>query len=177
MTYKMAESRRALGAAMLAVAVLVASDSRTLRAQTVERSQATASLAGPAWFPHQRHFTELGIACRRCHHDVRAAELKMPHAQYFDDFWIDCRICHKPGKVIPNMPQPCVTCHRASPRNLADETLSAKVVIHKQCWGCHEAKRGAAASKQCAACHRRLTATGGTAPPPAAAPTSKRPRT
>lgn len=175
--YERTGSRMTLGAAMLAVAVLIATDVRTVRAQATARPQTASSLAGPVWFPHERHYIELGIACRRCHHDVRAAALKMPHASYFDDFWIDCRICHKTTKVPSNMPQPCVTCHRVSPRNLADETLSAKVVIHKQCWGCHEAKTGAAASRGCATCHRRLTATGGAVQPPPAASAYRRPRT
>jgi len=129
-----------------------------------------SSLAGPAFFPHERHFTELGIECKRCHHEVRAAALKMPHSEYFDDFWIDCRICHKSTTTPPNMPQACVACHRGSPKNAADETLGAKVVIHKTCWACHDAGKGADASKGCATCHRRLPKGSGTpAPPPATA--------
>ena len=41
----------------------------------------------------------------------------------------------------------------ANPRNIADETLSAKVVVHQQCWKCHPVGTGKEASAVCEKCH------------------------
>jgi hypothetical protein len=121
-------------------------------AQAAPAGQAARTL-GPATFPHQSHLEDLGIACKDCHHETNATALRMPHEGYFDDFWIDCRICHNPTGGAAAGPQACAQCHHGSPASIADETLSAKVVIHKSCWGCHDSGTGEEASKGCSTCH------------------------
>ncbi|MDZ7290239.1 MAG: hypothetical protein ONB44_12885 [candidate division KSB1 bacterium] len=111
------------------------------------------SSAGEVVFPHQQHIKELQINCKVCHHETNAAELKFPHNNYFDDFWIDCKICHHEKGTVKLKAQACSKCHRTLPKDIADETLSAKVVIHKNCWECHPAENGAAASQNCKFCH------------------------
>jgi hypothetical protein len=104
-------------------------------------------------FPHAMHAKDLGIDCASCHHETNAGALSIPHEQYFENLWIDCGACHKPGATAA-APVACTQCHHDSPAGATDETLSAKVVLHKSCWSCHEAGRGAAASRSCKACHR-----------------------
>ena len=137
---------------------------------------------GTVTFPHLEHIEDYETECVECHHEVNASELKMPHEDYFDDFWIDCEICHvpdgaKPGKENPERENPegrnpagrnpegkhaakkvqkCSQCHKRSVDDLADETLSAKVVVHKSCWSCHETGTGSEASEVCAECHEPL---------------------
>ncbi len=77
----------------------------------------------------------------------------MPHDDYFEDFWIDCKVCHRESGVASE-PQRCSNCHHSTPAGIADESLSAKVVIHKSCWGCHESGTGVAASAACSSCHQ-----------------------
>ncbi len=123
-------------------------------AKSPETNEAVArSAVGAANFPHEKHFTELEIACSQCHHETNAKPLKVPHPEYFHDLWIDCGICHRPEGQPALEPQACSTCHHAQNGNLADETLSAKVVIHKNCWSCHEVATGSAASTSCKGCH------------------------
>lgn len=114
-----------------------------------------ASPVGAVKFDHEYHIDKQQIECSVCHHETNARALKMPHKDYFDDFWIDCTICHKSGKTTPGDPQACSTCHHKSPANIADETLSAKVAVHKKCWECHDAGKGEAASKGCVTCHAK----------------------
>lgn len=109
------------------------------------------STLGEVHFPHKRHVEELGFDCHECHHETRAARLSFPHPDYFDDFWIDCKVCHHEVDT-PMSPRDCAHCHHY-PRTIADETLSPKVVIHKDCWRCHEIGEGAAASRECKFCH------------------------
>jgi hypothetical protein len=111
------------------------------------------STAGEVAFPHQKHYQDLGLECKTCHHETNAAALKSPHAEYFDDFWIDCKICHRENGSATLESQSCSKCHHALPANIADETLSSKVVIHKQCWKCHDVGQGADAGKNCKLCH------------------------
>ena len=111
------------------------------------------SALGEVEFPHRFHFDDLELACTECHHETNAAVLDFPHEDYFDDFWIDCAICHRASGEITLQPQACSTCHPAGPRDTADETLSAKVVIHMNCWSCHETGTGAEASENCKTCH------------------------
>jgi hypothetical protein len=108
---------------------------------------------GPATFPHEKHATEFGIECVKCHHETNAKPLSIPHQNYFDDLWIDCGTCHHKAGAEALGPQACSTCHHAKNGDIADETLSAKVVIHKNCWTCHEVGVGAAASATCKTCH------------------------
>ena len=111
------------------------------------------SLMGEVIFPHDEHSEEMEVECEECHHETNAASLEFPHPQLFTDFWVDCQICHhEPG--APDLePQSCSSCHRATTEDAADETLSAKVVIHQLCWSCHEIGVGAEASEVCEDCH------------------------
>jgi hypothetical protein len=108
---------------------------------------------GEANFPHDFHIDDLELACEDCHHETNAARLQMPHDDYFDDFWIDCTICHKSDGEVSLDPQDCGDCHPSTPRNSADETLSVKVVIHQNCWECHDRGTGAEAAENCSFCH------------------------
>lgn len=103
-------------------------------------------------FPHAMHFEDLGIECATCHHETDAGRLVIPHPEYFDTTWVDCEICHRPQDA-PTPAMACSTCHHDSPTSIADQTLSAKVVIHRSCWSCHEVGQGAEASATCATCH------------------------
>jgi DnaJ-class molecular chaperone len=73
--------------------------------------------------------------------------------EYFNDLWINCGTCHHKAGAEALGPQACSTCHHAKNGDIADETLSAKVVIHKNCWSCHEVGTGANASAACKTCH------------------------
>lgn len=108
---------------------------------------------GPAFFPHARHARKLAIECAKCHHETNAGPLSFPHKDYFDDFWIDCSVCHRGSGAVALEPQGCSTCHHSQNGNIADESLSAKVVIHKNCWSCHDMGTGADASSACKKCH------------------------
>ena len=107
-----------------------------------------------ARFAHDKHSTDYGIKCGACHHATNAVKLKDPHRKYFSDFWIKCNTCHHESKEAKG-PRACRECHPANPANIADETLSAKVVIHKNCWqtDCHATSRGEEAGKNCKFCH------------------------
>ncbi|OGF65593.1 MAG: hypothetical protein A2Y62_12780 [Candidatus Fischerbacteria bacterium RBG_13_37_8] len=126
-------------------------------AENKEQTEIPAVIKSPStWgeveFPHQKHFEEFGLDCQTCHHETDAAKLNLPHKEYFDDFWIDCKICHHEVGT-PKIAQTCSNCHH-SPTSIADETLSAKVVIHKDCWKCHEIGKGVEASEKCEFCHK-----------------------
>ncbi len=111
------------------------------------------SSVGAVTFRHQMHFKDLGVKCTDCHHQINAKKLSTPHPDYFTSSWINCKICHDESEKIAQKAYVCSECHRASPTNIADETLSAKVVIHKQCWKCHGVGTGPEASKSCDKCH------------------------
>jgi hypothetical protein len=117
------------------------------------------SALGDVAFPHLFHFEDLEIECQTCHHETNASTLRMPHEDYFDDFWIDCTICHRSEGSVLSQPQACANCHHDSPTDIADETLSAKVVIHKNCWECHEFEKGENASRGCSKCHKKIQKT------------------
>ena len=107
----------------------------------------------PAVFPHEKHAGEFGVECVKCHHETNAKPLAIPHMDYFNDLWINCGTCHHKAGAEALGPQSCSTCHHARNGDIADETLSAKVVIHKNCWSCHEVGTGAGASATCKTCH------------------------
>lgn len=111
------------------------------------------SSVGEVIFRHQMHVSDLGIKCADCHHQINSKPLTTPHPGYFSSSWINCKTCHAESEKIVQKPYVCSECHRTSPKNIADETLSAKVVIHKQCWKCHEMGVGKEASKGCDKCH------------------------
>lgn len=111
------------------------------------------SSAGEVSFPHQMHYEDFEVGCKTCHHEINATKLNLPHKEYFKDFWIDCKICHHENKASEVKVEPCSECHHKRPTDIADETLSAKVVIHKNCWQCHEIGAGKEASENCKLCH------------------------
>lgn len=111
-----------------------------------------AALVAKAVFPHDEHVTRFGLKCRQCHHETDAKELATPHPKYLSGNGVSCTSCHHAASE-PHRAQGCSTCHPATPSDAADETLSAKVVIHETCWRCHPVARGAAASRTCNGCH------------------------
>ena len=111
------------------------------------------SSAGEVTFHHQMHIKDLGIKCLECHHSIDAKPLKTPHPDYFKSSSIKCANCHSESDATKENAYTCSGCHRTNPVNIADETLSAKVVIHKQCWKCHAVGTGKESSKGCEKCH------------------------
>ena len=111
------------------------------------------SSVGEVTFKHQLHIQDRAIACVECHHQINAKKLKSPHPDYFISSSIKCEICHGESEKIRQKAYTCSECHRANPVNIADETLSAKVVIHQKCWKCHQVGTGKDASKGCESCH------------------------
>jgi len=122
------------------------------------------SAAGEVVFAHRFHAEETGADCAACHHETVAAALAVPHPDYFDDFWVDCATCHT--GAASSAAQRCASCHPEKPTGPNVEMPTAKVAIHRSCWGCHETGRGATASAQCGICHQRPATP---APAPAAA--------
>ncbi len=111
------------------------------------------SNVGEVVFPHQFHIEDIEMECVECHHQINAEVLSTPHPEYFKSSWIYCEICHKESGQIEQRIYTCSECHHPSPENIADETLSSKVVIHKSCWACHEVGTGTEASEICSNCH------------------------
>ena len=140
----------AAAAALLSVSAAETAEEPTGREAAGEI--VSPSVIGEVRFPHDFHFEELGFDCSDCHHETNATRLEMPHEEYFEDFWIDCRTCHREADT-PSAPQSGAECHHASPVSTADETLSAKVVIHRSCWECHDSGTGEEASRGCGFCH------------------------
>ncbi len=126
------------------------------------------SSLGDVHFPHRVHMKE---GCQRCHHQIHAKDLVTPHEAYLTYSWVNCQDCHNEANGNSNY-YGCAKCHHTNLENIADETLSAKVVVHKSCWKCHLSGTGAEASARCGYCHEQepeetLTATGaGTSPEP-----------
>jgi len=112
-----------------------------------------ASSVGDVKFPHQKHISDFGAKCADCHHQIDARPLKTPHPDYFSSSWINCSTCHTDSAKTVQKAYVCSACHETMPKNITDETLSAKVVIHKQCWKCHAVGTGKDASKACEKCH------------------------
>lgn len=111
------------------------------------------SSVGEVTFTHEIHLKDRGIQCVECHHQINAKKLKTPHPDYFSSSSIKCEICHNEAQKAKQKAYACSGCHRTNPVSIADETLSAKVVIHRQCWKCHQVGAGKEASKACAFCH------------------------
>jgi hypothetical protein len=113
-----------------------------------------STVAGDVEFEHKMHFSDFEIDCIECHHEANASALDTPHAEYLETSSIDCSGCHREGGEAIK-PHACSRCHPDTPADIADESLSSKVVIHEVCWGCHEVGRGRDASESCANCHQR----------------------
>jgi len=108
------------------------------------------SSVGNVLFPHKSH---LKLGCKKCHHQIQAEELETPHPDYLASSWINCQDCHKPDSETSGKYYKCSDCHHSEPTNIADETLSSKVVVHQSCWKCHKTGTGAKASEGCSDCH------------------------
>ena len=110
------------------------------------------STVGDVVFRHAAHITDRSIPCVECHHQINAKKLATPHPEYLQSSWIKCTVCHdESGKT--RAVYTCSACHTATPTNIADETLSAKVVVHRQCGKCHQAGTGKDARASCRLCH------------------------
>ena len=110
---------------------------------------------GELIFPHVEHVEEMELECGECHHETNAVPLDTPHEAYFDDLWVDCAACHHEPGSADLEPRSCYECHDSKHRDIADERLSAKVILHKNCWTCHEVETGLAATESCELCHAR----------------------
>jgi DnaJ-class molecular chaperone len=104
------------------------------------------------------HAEEMELECDECHHETKAVPLGFPHEQYFDNFWIDCDTCHRENGSPDHEPQSCYNCHDTKLRDIADERLSPKVILHRDCWRCHEVGTGVEASESCEQCHTGIQA-------------------
>ena len=107
--------------------------------------------AGDVCFPHRTH-RKLG--CGTCHHQSRARPLETPHPDYLTSSWHSCQSCHDPNTARQKTYRNCLDCHLPNPDSIADETPSAKVALHENCWKCHEKGTGAEVSARCADCHQ-----------------------
>jgi c(7)-type cytochrome triheme protein len=109
------------------------------------------SSVGDVVFPHRKHQK---MGCKNCHHQIHAKTLVTPHEDYLTYSWVNCGDCHDADTAISNSYYGCDHCHHSNLENIADETLTAKVVIHKSCWNCHLAGTGPEASERCSFCHK-----------------------
>jgi hypothetical protein len=107
------------------------------------------SSVGNVTFPHRVHQK---MGCQKCHHQIHAKDLITPHPAYLTYSWINCRECHDESENQSTY-YGCGKCHHSNLANIADETLNAKVVVHKSCWKCHLSGTGAHASARCGFCH------------------------
>lgn len=111
------------------------------------------SSVGDVFFDHNLHVRDLETECTECHHQIHASVLDTPHESYLESSWINCEICHTANPEIKEDYFKCSSCHQSDVDNIADETLSSKVVVHKSCWSCHESGTGVTASHGCKDCH------------------------
>lgn len=107
------------------------------------------SALGNVVFPHRVHRK---MGCQKCHHQIRAQDLVTPHEAYLSHSWVTCHDCHSESETTTTY-YGCARCHHSNLENIADETLSSKVVLHKNCWKCHLSGTGAEASARCGFCH------------------------
>ena len=108
------------------------------------------SSVGNVLFPHAVH---LKFGCVACHHQIHAEALDTPHPDYLSSSKIHCETCHDSDTETLGQYYKCSNCHHSEPENIADETLSAKVVVHQSCWKCHKSGTGVEASRGCEDCH------------------------
>jgi len=113
------------------------------------------SSVGDVLFDHKAHVKDQQVECVECHHQIHAGDLDTPHPDYMKSSWISCNICHDTESAKNGKYYKCSHCHLSNPDDIADETLSSKVVTHKSCWNCHEAGKGVEASKSCTECHAK----------------------
>jgi DnaJ-class molecular chaperone len=108
------------------------------------------SSLGSVHFPHRVHQK---MGCKGCHHQIHAKDLVTPHEAYLTYSWVNCHDCHYEGSLTNGSYYGCAKCHHSNLENIADETLNAKVVVHKSCWKCHLSGTGVEASEKCSFCH------------------------
>lgn len=113
------------------------------------------SSVGNVLFPHGAHVKDLEIECAECHHEIHASGLDTPHPDYLTSSWSSCETCHGTDSETGQQYSKCLDCHKSDSDNIANETLSSKVVVHKSCWKCHESGTGVAASAGCKDCHKK----------------------
>jgi Zn finger protein HypA/HybF involved in hydrogenase expression len=111
------------------------------------------SSLGDVVLPHDVHVKKVKLKCIECHHQIHAKELDTPHPDYLMTSRANCQTCHDTDSENGKKYYKCSRCHHSDLDDIADETLSSKVVIHKSCWKCHEAGTGAQASAGCGNCH------------------------
>ena len=140
-------------AAISAIFLLAANPPARSDTMQVPAERSFLSSAGEVVFHHQMHIKDLGIKCVECHHAINAKTLNTPHPDYLKSSTIKCEICHVESEKIRQKAYTCSACHHTNPLNIADETLSAKVVVHKKCWKCHQVSTGKDASTGCEKCH------------------------
>jgi len=109
------------------------------------------SSVGDVDFPHRVHQK---MGCQKCHHQIHAKDLITPHDEYLTYSWVNCQDCHDESQNH-SIYYGCAKCHHSNLENIADETLSAKVVVHKNCWNCHLSGTGVEASERCSYCHKK----------------------
>ena len=109
------------------------------------------SSVGHVDFPHRVHQK---MGCQKCHHQIHAKDLVTPHDEYLTYSWVNCQDCHDDSQNHSTY-YGCAKCHHSNLENIADETLSAKVVVHKNCWKCHLSGTGVEASERCSYCHEK----------------------
>ena len=159
-----------LAAAVLMVLSLPAHSLEARQAQTIPEktegdSPATVndvpekitmeSSVGNVLLPHEVHVKKVKLKCSVCHHQIKAEELETPHPDYLTSSWISCQTCHAKNSEFTGKYYKCSVCHHSEPNDIADETLSAKVVVHKSCWKCHKSGTGVKASEGCGQCHEQ----------------------
>jgi Zn finger protein HypA/HybF involved in hydrogenase expression len=110
---------------------------------------------GNVVLPHDVHVKKVKLKCPVCHHQIHAAELDTPHPDYLESSRANCQTCHDTSSEKRKKYYKCSDCHHSETDDIADETLSSKVVIHKSCWKCHETGTGAEASAGCGNCHAK----------------------
>ena len=113
------------------------------------------SSVGNVVLPHDVHVKNSKLKCVECHHEIHAKELDTPHPDYLTSSRANCRTCHEINSENRKKYYKCSHCHHSDLDDIADETLSSKVVIHKSCWKCHEAGTGVQASQGCGNCHAK----------------------
>jgi len=111
------------------------------------------SSLGAVLLPHKVHVKDVKLKCNVCHHQIHATELDTPHPDYLASSRVSCQTCHETNSETRKKYYKCSHCHHSETDDIADETLSSKVVVHKSCWKCHETGTGVEASKGCSDCH------------------------
>ena len=147
------ESNKSIAPANSSGPASISSKSSQTGAEEVPAEKRFSSSVGEVLFTHQKHIRERAIPCVDCHHQINAKKLSTPHPDYFKSSWINCKTCHFESEKAKQQVYACSACHQTNPKDITNETLSSKVVIHKKCWNCHDTGTGKEASQSCELCH------------------------